>query len=244
MATNFYFNNFQASQEQLLIENLIIESIKIYGMDMVYMPRTRIAFDNVYGEDPLSEFNDQYGVEMYIKNVDGFGGDGDFLSKFNIEIKDRVTFTVARRAWNDEVGANHLLDRPQEGDLIYFPLNKKIFEIKFVEHEAIFYQLGSLQTYDVVCELFSYSNERFNTGIEEIDTMYEEYSSSTTPKGLLTDDALGMPYYLTDEYGYKLVLEAFDIDVTDVASDNEEIQTEALDFVDFTEIDPFSEGRF
>ena len=213
-------------------------------MDMVYMPRTRIAFDNVYGEDPLSEFNDQYGVEMYIKNVDGFGGDGDFLSKFNIEIKDRVTFTVARRAWNDEVGANHLLDRPLEGDLIYFPLNKKIFEIKFVEHEAIFYQLGSLQTYDVVCELFSYSNERFNTGIEEIDTMYEEYSSSTTPKGLLTDDALGMPYYLTDEYGYKLVLEAFDIDVTDVASDNEEIQTEALDFVDFTEIDPFSEGRF
>jgi hypothetical protein len=241
MATNFYFNNFQASQEQLLIENLIIESIKIYGMDMIYLPRTRTAFDTVYGEDPLSEFNDQYGIEMYIKNIDGFGGDGEFLSKFNIEIRDRVTFTVARRAWNDEVGASHLLDRPLEGDLIYFPLNKKIFEIKFVEHEAIFYQLGSLQTYDIVCELFTYSNERFNTGVEDIDKMYEQYSTSTVPKGLLTNDL--MPYYLTDENGFKLVQEEYDLDNVDKNADNDEIQEESLDFVDFTVIDPFSEGR-
>jgi len=242
MATNFYFNNFQGSQEQLLIENLIIESIKIYGMDMLYLPRTRMAFDDIYGEDPLSEFNDQYGIEMYIKNVDGFGGDGEFLSKFNIEIRDRVTFTVARRAWNDEVGASHLLDRPREGDLIYFPLNKKIFEIKFVEHEAIFYQLGALQTYDLVCELFTYSNERFNTGVEDIDTMYEQYSTSTTPKGILTNDL--MPYYLTDESGFKLVLETYDLDNVDRGAENDEIQAETLDFVDFTEIDPFSEGKF
>lgn len=241
MATNFYFNNFQASQEQLLIENLIIESIKIYGMDMIYLPRTRTSFDTIYGEDPLSEFNDQYGIEMYIKNIDGFGGDGEFLSKFNIEIRDRVTFTVARRSWNDEVGANHLIDRPLEGDLIYFPLNKKIFEIKFVEHEAIFYQLGSLQTYDIVCELFTYSNERFNTGVEDIDKMYEQYSTSTVPKGLLTNDLL--PYYLTDENGFKLVQEEYDLDDVDKNSDNDEIQQESLDFVDFTVIDPFSEGR-
>lgn len=241
MATNFYFNNFQASQEQLLIENLIIESIKIYGMDMIYLPRTRTAFDTIYGEDPLSEFNDQYGIEMYIKNIDGFGGDGEFLSKFNIEIRDRVTFTVARRSWNDEVGAPHLIDRPQEGDLIYFPLNKKIFEIKFVEHEAIFYQLGALQTYDVVCELFTYSNERFNTGVEDIDKMYEQYSTSTVPKGLLTNDLL--PYYLTDENGFKLVQEEYDLDDVDKNADNDEIQQESLDFVDFTVIDPFSEGR-
>lgn len=241
MATNFYFNNFQASQEQLLIENLIIESIKIYGMDMIYLPRTRTAFDTIYGEDPLSEFNDQYGIEMYIKNIDGFGGDGEFLSKFNIEIRDRVTFTVARRSWNDEVGANHLIDRPLEGDLIYFPLNKKIFEIKFVEHEAIFYQLGSLQTYDIVCELFTYSNERFNTGVEDIDKMYEQYSTSTVPKGLLTNDLL--PYYLTDENGFKLVQEEYDLDDVDKNADNDEIQQESLDFVDFTVIDPFSEGR-
>jgi hypothetical protein len=241
MATNFYFNNFQASQEQLLIENLIIESIKIYGMDMIYLPRTRTAFDTIYGEDPLSEFNDQYGIEMYIKNIDGFGGDGEFLSKFNIEIRDRITFTVARRSWNDEVGATHLIDRPQEGDLIYFPLNKKIFEIKFVEHEAIFYQLGALQTYDVVCELFTYSNERFNTGVEDIDTMYEQYSTSTVPKGLLTNDL--MPYYLTDENGFKLVQEEYDLDNVDRNAENDEIQQESLDFVDFTVIDPFSEGR-
>ena len=172
MATNVFFNNFQASQEQLLIENLIIESIKIYGHDLYYLPRTRVAFDEIYKEDTLSEFNSAHFVDMYIKNVDGFDGDGDFISKFGLEIRDRVTFTIARRTFNDEVGSVVEINRPREGDLIYFPLNRKVFEIKFVEHEAIFYQLGSLQTYDIQCELFEFSSEKFATGIQDIDLLY------------------------------------------------------------------------
>lgn len=242
MATNFYFNNFQASQEQLLIENLIIESIKIYGMDMIYLPRTRTSFDTIYGEDPLSEFNDQYGIEMYIKNIDGFGGDGEFLSKFNIEIRDRVTFTVARRSWNDEVGANHLIDRPLEGDLIYFPLNKKIFEIKFVEHEAIFYQMGSLQTFDLVTELWEYSNEVFETGVAEVDALQKKYSFDMVQYSILTEDKKPI---LTED-GFNIVREEYDFStqVGDSLEDNIEIESEADNIIDFTERNPFSEGDY
>lgn len=244
MATSVYFNNFQSSQEQLLIEDLIIESIKIYGHDLYYLPRTRVAFDNIYSEDTLSEFNAAFFIDMYIKNVDGFDGDGDFISKFGLEIKDRVTFTIARRVFNNEVGTVAELDRPREGDLIFFPLNNKIFEIKFVEHEAIFYQLGSLQTYDIVCELFEYSSERFSTGLNIIDNLFVNnyltsvnYSSAITDFALQTEDS--NPYYLTDELGFKLVDESFAI-----TGDNEDIESEAATFIDFSEINPFAEGTY
>lgn len=246
MATSVYFNNFQASQEQLLIENLIIESIKIYGHDVYYLPRTRVAFDEIYKEDTLSEFNTAHFVDMYIKNVDGFDGDGDFISKFGLEIRDRVTFSIARRTFNDEVGSVIEINRPREGDLIYFPLNRKVFEIKFVEHEAIFYQLGSLQLYDIQCELFEYSNEKFKTGIQEIDLLYinnlvsdTNYSSSVTNFSIQTEDA--NPYTLLAEDGYMLVDEQFQIDTL---GDNEEIEQEADTFIDFSEIDPFAEGTY
>ena len=126
MATNFFFNNFQNSQEQLLIENLIIESIKIYGHDIVYVPRKRVAVDQLLNEDPLREYIHAVPVEMYIKNVEGFEGEGDFLSKFNLQIRDQITFSVARRVFADEVGTIESIDRPQEGDLIFFPLNSEL----------------------------------------------------------------------------------------------------------------------
>lgn len=241
MATNFFFNNFQNSQEQLLIENLIIESIKIYGHDVYFIPRDPVAIDTIYGEDPLREYKRAYSVEMYIKNIEGFAGEGDFLSKFNIQIRDQITFTIARRAFNEEVGNYESEVRPREGDLIYFPLNRKIFEIKFVEHEAIFYQLGSLQTYDLRCELFEYSNEYFQTGIDDIDALMKNFSLEMgVSGGLLTEDS----YQLLDEEGYALLQESYDIDTTDPLADNDEIEAEADAFVDFTERDPFSEGTY
>lgn len=240
MATNFYFNNFGSSQEQLLIENLIIESIKIYGMDMYYLPKTIAAEDSLYGEAPASEFNSNYSIEMYIKNVEGFEGEGDFLSKFNLEIKDRVTFTVARRIFQDEVGNFEAMVRPNEGDLIFFPLNNKVFEIKFVEHEAIFYQMGSLQTFDLVCELFEYQNQKLNTGIPEVDAYYEQYSSSLATDSVLTEDGL----ILTDEDGFPISLVETNVASANVASDNVIIQTESDEFIDFSEIDPFAERPY
>src|SRR6056300_595008 len=139
MARNFYFENYQASMEQNLIEDLVIESIRIYGVDTWYMPRTIGAKDELLNEDDMPIFKDAYMVEMYVKSVDGFEGEGDFLSKFGLQIRDSMTLTVAIRTYDQEVGAYRTHDdttRPMEGDLIYFPLNNKFFKVMHVEDEA------------------------------------------------------------------------------------------------------------
>ena len=241
MATNFFFNNFQNNQEQLLIENLIIESIQIYGHEIIYVPRFVGAIDKLFGEDPLREYTRAIPIEMFIKNIEGFAGEGDFLSKFNIQIRDQITFSVARRTFASEIGTEVLESmRPREGDLIYFPLNRKIFEIKFVEHEAIFYQLGALQMYDLKCELFEYNNEYFNTGIGDIDALMNNYTLSANAFGLLTETLIT----LADEEGYSIVMENIDINENDPLASNDEIETIADGFVDFTETDPFSENAY
>lgn len=214
MATNFFFHNYQNSQEQLLIEDLIIESIRIYGLDMYYVPRTTVSYDNILNEDSNRSYGKAIPIELYIKNVDGFGGDGDFLSKFNIEIRDQITFTVARRVFEEEITTElDTLIRPREGDLIYFPLNKKIFEIRFVEHEAIFYQMGALQTYDLKCELFEYSNERMDTGIADIDSLEYRYGQTFNIYVTDTTDAFikGETIQQTTPDGYTMSAELFSI---------------------------------
>lgn len=192
----------------------------------------------IYGEDSYSEFNSQYFVEMYIKNIEGFAGQGDFLSKFNLEIRDQITFTIARLTFSEEVGAYTSFVRPREGDLIYFPLNNKIFEIKFVEHEAIFYQLGSLQTFDLTCELFEYNNEIFNTGIPLVDDKQKDLTFNLSDFAIKTESGLA----IADEDMNDLVLESFNLDTQDPISDNKELETEGDAILDFSEIDPFSEG--
>jgi hypothetical protein len=178
---------------------------------------------------------------MYIKNVDGFQGEGDFLSKFNLEIRDQITFTVSRSVFSEEIGSPMSVDRPREGDLIYFPLNRKIFEIKFVEHEPIFYQMGALQMYDLKCELFEYNGEMFNTGDPEIDFLYNTtFLGGIQSSTLLTDQYNSQTIVL--ENGDVLVTEGDSIEEIDLAADNDTIQREADDFLDFSEKNPFSEG--
>ena len=216
--------------EQYLIEDLVIESIKIYGHDVYYINRKRqtavltpgsdaeyTSLDDILNEDDLPIFNTAHLIEMYIKNVDGFEGDGDFLSKFGLEIRDEITFTVAQRTYEQEVGRYITKPVPTIGDLIYFPLNQKIFEIKFVEHEAIFYQMGSLQTYDIRCDLFEYSQETFSTGVTEIDNVFASYI--TTTNTAITD-----------------------IETVDPLADNTQFETAADNIIDFSVSDPFSEG--
>lgn len=237
MATNFYFNNFNNSQEQLLIENLIIESIKIYGQDMFYIPRTTKSYDALYTEDDSPEYNSAFLVELYIKSIDGFQGDGDFLSKFGLEIRDRVTLTIARRVFSEEIGTANGLIRPREGDLIYFPLNNKIFQIKFVEHEAIFYQLGALQTYDLQCELFEYSNEKFNTGIPQIDELDDPYQNNPSTGTMSLEDGISFAVENGDNFAFENYSQG-----SALQEENDFFQEQANAFIDFTEIDPFSEG--
>ena len=167
MPTNHYINNHGSSPEQNLIHDLLIESIKFYGMDVHWLPRISSASaDQILGEDTLSSFSTNHMIEMYIKNVEGFEGQGDFLSKFGLDIRDQITFTLAIRRF-EQLESGY--ERPREGDLIYFPLNKKLFEIQFVEHESLFYPTGTLPVYDLRCELFAYSQQEINTGIPEID---------------------------------------------------------------------------
>lgn len=239
--TNLYFNNHAFSGEQNLIEDLIIESIRIYGVDCYYIPRTVVKEDLVFGEDTLSKFDDAYLIEMYIKSVDGFEGEGDFLSKFNIEIRDEMVLTVSQRRFGEEVSLTETtkdIGRPAEGDLIYFPLNNKVFEVKFVEHEAVFYQMGSLQTYDLRCELFEYSHERLDTGIAAIDSIEDAYSGDFLQELLLEDGST-----FVTEIGIPFGLESNEtIEDTDKGAANEQFKSSAIDFIDFSEMNPFSEG--
>lgn len=239
MATNFYFNNFESSSEQFLIEDLVIESIKIYGHDVVYMPRTIVNRDFVFNEDGVSKYVDNYSIEMYIKNVDGFEGEGDFLSKFGVEVRDQITFTVANRRFEEDIGATYSLDRPRESDLIYFPLTKSFYEIKFVEHESVFYQLGELQMYDLTCELFEYSGEEFSTGTALLDQIEDNTQINLLDYSLQTQDG----FNLANETGGPIIRDEFNIN-TIVQANNNIYQTESAGIIDFSELDPFSEGTY
>lgn len=237
MATNFFFNNFQSSQEQLLLENLIIETIKIYGQDMWYMPRKLNNYDKVYGADDQSSYESAYPIEIYIKSVDGFSGDGNFMSKFGLEIRDQVIFSVAQRIFNEEVGSFSSQPRPNEGDLIYFPLNKKCFQVKYVNKFEMFYQLGALQTWEMTCELFEYSNEQMNTGIPEIDILQAKSSTNILDWNVMDEAGFNL---ITEDDEY-IVMEHSSLSDIIPASDNDAIESESDLFVDFTAFDPFSE---
>lgn len=238
MAQNFFFNNFQSSMEQNLLEDLIIEAIRQYGQDMYYLPRTVVNYDQIYGADDQSAYNNAYLLEIYIKNVNGFGGDGSFMSKFGIEIRDQVVFSMAQRRFNEEVGVNTTQVRPNEGDLIYFPLNNKCFQIKFVQKFEMFYQLGALQTWEVTCELFEYSGESMNTGIPQIDILQSLYDTNYLNYQLLNED--GSP--LVDESGNAIIQEGHDATDLITGDDAAAIQNEGDQFIDFSTVDPFSEG--
>lgn len=182
MATNRYISQ-GVKSEQNLYEDLTIESLKIYGQDVYYLPRTIVNEDKILGEDVPSRFTSAYKVEMYIENVDGFDGEGDLFTKFGVEIRDQATFVLARKRWAQTVSKvdNQINGiRPREGDLIYLPLSNKLFEIMRVEHEAPFYQLQNLVVFKLQTELFEYSDEDLDTGITSIDNIETEYAYTYT----------------------------------------------------------------
>jgi hypothetical protein len=218
MATNLYFRNYDNIYEQNLIDDLVIESIQIYGIDIIYITRSLQNVDYIRNEDDISIFDETWDFEVYVKNIDGFEGEGDFLSRFGLEIRDSMTLSVAFRTFERFVTRNvKTRSRPYEGDLIYFPLNEKMFKITHVEHESVFYQTGALQVYDLKCELFEYSGERFETGRDNIDTLFEDEdpTKATTLKSVAN---------------------------TTPGATNWQYETVADDIIDFSEMDPFSEA--
>jgi len=174
MATNLYFNNVASNAEQELINGLTSEVIKIHGMDVFYIPRTVVKEDLIMGEDVLSKFTTAYEIEMYLKGTEGFGGEGDLVSKFGLDVRDEVIFTVHKDRF--ELATD--MAKPLEGDLVFLPINKGLFEIKFVEHEQPFYQAGKNYSFDITCELYQYSEEQLETGITAIDDIEKEQSAA------------------------------------------------------------------
>ena len=173
MALNNYFQKYNNNEGNLL-EDLVQESIQVFGHEVSYLPRTQNNLDNIFGAASLSSFESAYPVEVYIKTTDGFEGEGAFVGRFGLEIREQITFSMSQRTWKG-LG---LTTRPLEGDLIWFDTAQKMFEIMFVEHQAIFYQLGRLPTFDLSCEFFEYSSEDIDTGIPKIDAVEAESAYS------------------------------------------------------------------
>ena len=177
MATNPYISQ-KHRPEQNLYEDILIEAIKFYGQDIYYLPREIVEREEIFLDSIQSQFSDAYKVEVYIENTDSFDGEGDLFTKFGIELRDQATFVIARRRWRELVG-DRLADnqfRPREGDVIYLPLSESLFEVKKVETESPFYQLSQLPQFRMQCELFEFSDEDFDTGIDGIDEVEEEHA--------------------------------------------------------------------
>jgi hypothetical protein len=168
MAINPYFGDFR--NEQRLLDDLTVETIRAMGRDVYYIPREYVKLDKLFGEDILSKFRFAYQIEMYVMDVIKFQGQKDVATKFGLDITDKLDLQVSITRFKQEIySKNSDILKPREGDLIYFPLSNHLFEINSVEDEIPFYQFGSLTTYTIKCELFSYSNETIDTGITEVD---------------------------------------------------------------------------
>lgn len=228
--------------ESLLMEDLIIECLKIYGFDTYYIPRKEENEDLILNEDVLNTYTYAQPLEMYLENVDGFGGDGELLTKFGLEIRDTATFIVSRRRWENVIGQfgdTVLTNRPAEGDVIYFPLTKSFFEIKKVETKDPFFQVGQLYVFKLYCELMQYSSERFNTGIDEIDNLTTELGQDIQNYEILLEN--NYKFLLEYETLSVVIREEYETVDIDKAADNEYFDQGINDILDFTDRNPFGE---
>jgi hypothetical protein len=247
VTVNPYFQSGRSigrSSEQNLYEDLIIESMKIYGFEAYYLPRKSNTLDSILTEDPLNTFDYAFPLEMYLENTMGFAGDGELMSKFGLEIRDTGNFIVSRKRWAEVVGSQNVtvLPRPAEGDIIYFPLTKSFFEIRKVEGQEPFFQIGKLFVYKMMCELYQFANERFNTGVDEIDNITAEATLDIDAHQLLQET--GESLLLESNALTPIVLEDYNLSSDDhaqIGADNEAFEAKVNDVLDFSERNPFGE---
>ena len=188
MALNPFFLQGSPS-EQRLVQDLINEQLGIYGVEVTYIPRKFVNRQTIIEEVQQAKFDDNFSIEAYVNTYEGYGGQGDIMTKFGMSLRDELTLTISRERFEDFIGAfltalpddEIIVDtRPREGDLVYFPLGQRLFEIKFVEHEEPFYQLGKNYVYQLKCELFEYEGEVIDTSIDAIDTQVQDEGFITT----------------------------------------------------------------
>lgn len=238
MPLNPYFNNYTYKPQQDLLEDLIEESIKINGISVYYLPRRFANLDQMFGEDPTSSFKEAFEIEMFMDNYSGFSGEREIISKFGLEIRDTLSLVVSKRRFQREASKLPIMtDRPvqisnpMEGDLIYYPFTKALFEIKFVDTKEVFFQFGKLYTYKLECELFKYSYENINTGTSDIDAVATNLATSVTENLDYNSDGIVDDVIVSTQDNRQ-------------TNDNVNIETNTRDVIDFTEHDPFSENKY
>ena len=220
----------------------VIESLKVYGHDIYYMPRTLVNKDTIFDEDELSRFTQAYPLEMYLDNVNGYEGQGDIFTRFGLEVRDQATFVMAKRRWEDLVltsgGTFTQTTRPSEGDLLYMPKTKSIFEIKYVDFQNPFYQLNQIYVFRLTCELFEYSSEDLDTGITEIDAIETKYSQDMLEYQLLQESGK----LLLNETNGCIINEAYNTAVSEPIDNVDFDNLVTLEgILDFSEKNPFGE---
>ena len=246
MATvNQYFQDGRTigrASEQSLYEDLIIESMRIYGIETYYITRKPFNYDAILGEDSGNTFEHAYPIEMYMENVTGYAGEDEIITKFGLDIRDSATFVVSRRRWKDTIGdtGNSVLDfRPTEGDIIYMPLTKSFFEIRKVDSQTPFFQAGKLYVFRMNCELFQYSSEVFSTGIPDIDDTFSQFTQDIDNFELLAED--GSPLLSDSDALTPLIEERYVTNNDPGNADNDSFTLERNATLDFSERNPFGD---
>ena len=244
MPTNVYFDN-GFTGEQRLYENLIIEQLRAFGHEVYYLPRKLVNEDTLFGEDRLSSFNDAYMIEMYLDNIEGYEGQKEMMTRFGIDMQDEATWVVSKRRFEQLISTDQNLivsTRPNEGDLIYFPTAKKLFEISFVDHDDPFYQIYNLPTFKMRCRTFEYSQEDMATGVADIDAIETSESTDALQYQMVLEEGTDSgTNYLLMETGDYVVQEEYNIDTIDSSSDSDWFETQGDSILDFTETNPFGE---
>ena len=264
MPVNHYFqagNGIGETSEKRLHEDLIIEGLKIYGHDVYYLPRTLVNRDLVLGEDTSSRFDDSYLLEMYFETTEGFAGQQELINKFGLEIREDTTLVVSKRRFHNKVDTRVALTvpgRPNEGDILFFPLMNSFFEIQFVEDQEPFFQLGNLPVYKLRVTRWEYSNEEIDVGIKDIDKREAENSVNLLVDRVSLENEEGTVRLETDNISDGranfLLNEEYDATKTTVQTQSDYAQNLDLDtaagfdtasvtddVLDFTERNPFGE---
>ena len=244
MPTNVYFNT-GSTAEQRLYENLIIEQLSVFGQDVYYLPRKLVNEDTLFGEDVSSSFNDAYIIEMYLDNIEGYEGQKEMMTRFGIDMQDEATWVVSKRRFEELISTDQNLivsTRPNEGDLIYFPDGKKIFEISFVDHDDPFYQLQNLPVFKMRCRTFEYSHEDMATGLDAVDAIETSESLDALAYQIILESGTdsGTNYLITED-GDWIVSEAYSVSTLDTSSDTDFFETQGDSILDFSEMNPFGE---
>ena len=244
MPTSVYFDT-GTTAEQRLYENLIIEQLSVFGQDVYYLPRKLVNKDTLFGEDASSSFNDAYIIEMYLDGIEGYQGQKDMMTRFGLDFQDECTFVVSRRRFEQLISmdANLIVStRPNEGDLVYFPLGKKLFEIRFVDDDDPFNQLSNLPIYKLLCRTFEYSHEDMATGLDVIDAIETDQSLDALEYQIILEAGTdsGTNYLITED-GDWIVSEAYSVSTLDTSSDTDFFETQGDSILDFTERNPFGE---